>query len=156
MNLSGLRQTALDVLIHEFEQFIEVNRASKLPSSTKGKDLFDSDDVALLDFLKPKGGSGPTIIQPYKKYHDFNAGNFVTEIIQLLNEGRTVILDLCNAPPEVMEYFSKQLSTAVFYEQVDRFSSDTLGDHFVELYFEEAHNLFHQVIRTIKRRSIGV
>jgi Helicase HerA, central domain len=132
----------LDELVRQLEKFIEANRSSKLPSSTKGKDLFDPDEVALLDFLKPKGGSGPTIIQPYKKYHDFNAGNFVTEIIQLLNAGRTVILDLGNAPPEVMEYFSKQLSTAVFYEQVDKFSNDNLGNHFVELYFEEAHNLF--------------
>jgi len=133
----------LDDLVTQLEKAIEANRATKLASSTKGKDLFDPDDVALLDFLRPKGGaSGPTIIQPYKKYHDYNAGNFVTEIIQLLNKGRTVILDLGNAPPEVMEYFSKQLSTAVFYEQVDKFSNDKLGNHFVELYFEEAHNLF--------------
>jgi DNA helicase HerA-like ATPase len=41
-----------------------------------------------------------------------------------------------------MEYFSKHLSTAVFADQVDKFSNNKLGDKYVQLYFEEAHNLF--------------
>jgi DNA helicase HerA-like ATPase len=41
-----------------------------------------------------------------------------------------------------MQYFSNELSKAVFNHQVDKFSNNRLGDHFVQLYFEEAHNLF--------------
>lgn len=34
------------------------------------------------------------------------------------------------------------LSKAVFAHQVDKFSNDKLGDHYIQVYFEEAHNLF--------------
>lgn len=131
-----------------FEHFADADRQNKLlsSSSTKSnpKPLFDPDDDALLGFLKPRFtvGSGPTIIKPYTKYHDKKAGNFVTEIIELLEAGLTVIIDLGNAPPELMEYFSIHLSTAVLHRQVEKFSSNELGNHYLQLYFEEAHNLF--------------
>ena len=138
----------MDDVASEFERFAEADRQSKLLSSSSTaknpKPLFDSDDDALLGFLKPKFavGSGPSMIKPYMQYHDAKAGNFVTEIIQFLEKGKTVILDLGNAPPELMEYFSIHLSTAVFHRQVEKFSSNDLGDHYIQLYFEEAHNLF--------------
>jgi DNA helicase HerA-like ATPase len=53
-----------------------------------------------------------------------------------------VILDLGNADEILMTYFSRQLSEAVFYHQTDKFTNNALGDHFIQLYFEEAHNLF--------------
>jgi DNA helicase HerA-like ATPase len=138
----------MDDVALEFEKLAELDRQEKLMSSSSTKSnpkpLFDSDDDAILGFLKPKFtvGSGPSMIKPYMQYHDPNAGNFVTEILQLLAAGKTVILDLGNAPPELMEYFSIHLSTAVFHRQVDKFSSNELGNHFLQLYFEEAHNLF--------------
>ena len=42
----------------------------------------------------------------------------------------------------MVSYFSRQLSEAVFYHQMDKFTSNSLGKHFIQLYFEEAHNLF--------------
>ena len=145
-NLPDLKD--MDDVALEFEKFAEVDRQNKLMSSSSTqknpKPLFDSDDDALLGFLKPRFvvGSGPSMIKPYMQYHDPNAGNFVTEIIQFLEQGKTVILDLGNAPPELMECFSVHLSTAVFHRQVEKFSSNELGKHFLQLYFEEAHNLF--------------
>lgn len=112
-------------------------------TTDSGNSLFDPNDIALLEYLEPQSGrSGTTLIQPYRKYHDQNAGNFVKEILKHLDDGKTVILDLGNANPEVMEYFSKELSMAVFRHQVDKFSNDRLGKHYIQLYFEEAHNLF--------------
>lgn len=131
----------LDQLVTELEKATEANRATKLKSSS-GKDLFDADDLALLGFLHPTSGAGPKMIQPFKKYHDPKAGNFVVEILKALDEGKTVILDLGNADEEVMRYFSEDLSRAVLGHQVDKFTADALGDHFFQLYFEEAHNLF--------------
>lgn len=138
----------LDDVASEFENFAEADRQTKLmsSSSTKAnpKPIFDSDDDALLGFLKPRFavGSGPSTIKPYTKYHDPQAGNFVTEILEFLESGKTVILDLGNAPPELMEYFSVLLSTAVFHRQVEKFSTNELGHRYLQLYFEEAHNLF--------------
>ena len=135
---------SLDDLAGHLEKAIEANRTAALPSSTKGKNLFDSDDEALLDFLKPKStvSSGPSLLKKYNQYHDAAAGNFVEEILAYLEAGRTVILDLGNAPPELMQYFSVYLSQAVFYRQVEKFSTNQLGDFYLQLYFEEAHNLF--------------
>lgn len=82
------------------------------------------------------------MIQRFRIYHDKTAGNFTQEIVKLLDNGKTVILDLGNANKEVMEYFSYELTNAIFNNQIDKFTTNALGDHFVQLYFEEAHNLF--------------
>lgn len=115
------------------------------PNLTTGNNnpTFDADDQALLEFLEPpQGRSGATIIQPYRIYHHQRAGDFVQNILSSLDRGETVILDLGNAHPILFEYFSDLLSNAVFSHQVDKFSNDSLGNHFIQVYFEEAHNLF--------------
>jgi len=134
---------SLDNLANEFELCAEADRESRLKSSSR-EDLFDADDRAILGFLRPVSSTsaGPKIIQAFRKYHDPNAGDFVEEIIKHLDDGKTVIIDLGNAPPEVTNYFSVHLSKAIFHNQVDKFSNDKLGDHYLQLYFEEAHNLF--------------
>jgi len=134
---------SLDALASEFELCARADRDAKLKSSS-GEDLFDADDRAILGFLCPVSlaSAGPKIIQGFRKYHDPNAGDLVEEIIKLLDEGKTVIIDLGNAPPEVTDYFSVHLSKAIFHNQVDKFSNNKLGNHYLQLYFEEAHNLF--------------
>lgn len=133
----------LQELVSELETIIRFQKANSTNAATSGNNNpFDADDLAILNFLEPKTGTGPPLIQPYRNYHDANAGNFVIDILKLLDEGKTVILDLGNANEEVMLYFSRQLSTAVFRHQTTKFTEDALGNHFVQLYFEEAHNLF--------------
>jgi len=61
--------------------------------------------------------------------------------LQLLDQGKTVILDLGNATDEIRRYFSDMLSRAVFGHQELKFVNNSLRDHYVQLYFEEAHNL---------------
>ena len=113
--------------------------------SDSGNAIFEADHVALLEFLEPQSGrSGVTLLQPYRIYHDPQAEDFIVEILKLLDDGRTVILDLGNANPQVMTYFSDELSKAVFKHQVDKFTNNELGSHYIQLYFEEAHNLFPQ------------
>lgn len=137
---------SLDDLVRELETVNRFRRGNQNHRSlqTGSRDaLFDADDTALLEFLEPPPGrSGIALIQPYRMYHDRKAGDFVNEILQHLDSGETVILDLGNANPEVMNYFSDELSRAVFRRQVDKFTNNQLGDHFIQLYFEEAHNLF--------------
>ena len=135
----------LDELVSFFEDISRKNReGEKLQSSTKGKNLFDPDDEAILNFLEPASTAsvGPGIIQGLRIYHDKAAGNFVEEILAALDEGKTIILDLGNANETVMRYFSRELSERVFAHQTDKFTGNKLDDHYVQLYFEEAHNLF--------------
>lgn len=133
----------LQELVQELETIIRFQRENKDNSKVNGGNSpFNQDDLAIIDFLVPRTGSGTTHIQPYRQYHDPKAGNFVKEILDLLDAGKTVILDLGNANEEVMLYFSKQLSTSVFKHQTAKFTENRLEEHYIQLYFEEAHNLF--------------
>jgi len=104
--------------------------------------MFDADDAALLEFLSPASGSGPTILRGYMAYHAPDAGDFIADILALLDAGKTVILDLGNATDQIRRYFADMLSKAVFGHQEQKFVGNHLAGHFVQLYFEEAHNLF--------------
>lgn len=134
----------LDGLARELELVAEANRAQPLSSSGSGKRLFDPEDEALLGMLKPVGttSTGPRLLQPFTKYHSKKSGDFVTNIISEIDQGSTIILDLGNAAPELMSYFSAYLSREIFHHQVDKFSNNKLERNYVQLYFEEAQNLF--------------
>jgi hypothetical protein len=136
----------LDELIRELKvmaNFVQKNpRSNALISKSSGKPIFDADDKALLNFLSPTSGSGPSILRAYQSYHDPHASDFANEIIDLLDQGKTVILDLGNATDEIRRYFADMLSRKVFSRQEEKFVTNSLGEHYVQLYFEEAHNLF--------------
>jgi len=109
----------------------------------KSNPVFDSEDQALMGFLAPSASSsGASILAKYKIYHKETAGAFERDIIKKLDSGETVILDLGNAQDRVRRYFSDLLSRKIFEHQENKFVSNALGDKFIQLYFEEAHNLF--------------
>lgn len=135
----------LDELVLEMEVVAEFRRddpSNAVFTSSSGKALFDPEDIALLEFLSPASGTGPAILSPYKHYHSAQAGDFVDEILKLLDLGKTVILDLGNATDQIRRYFSDMLSRAVFGHQELKFVTNALANHYIQLYFEEAHNLF--------------
>ena len=133
---------SLDDLVSELEAVARYARDHQ--SDNDVKKAFQADDLALLNFLVPKGATstGPTVLNRYRGYHDAAASDFVAEIIDSLDNGRTIILDLGNANDLIREFFAETLSRKVFAHQEEKFTSDKLGKHFVHLYFEEAHNLF--------------
>ncbi len=137
---------SLDTLQRELEvihRFKKANPNDPNLRSGSGNPIFDQEDNALLEMLEPNPGrSGFSILLRFRTYHDQRAGDYTTNILQLLDRGQTVILDLGNADEILMTYFSRQLSEAVFYHQTDKFTNNKLGNHFIQLYFEEAHNLF--------------
>ena len=123
--------SSLDALVRELEvinRFRRDNPDSPLLISNSGKPVFEPDDQALLGFFDPPSGrSGTSLVQAYRKYHHPHAGDFVREILAFLDAGMTIILDLGNANPEVMQYFSDELSQAVFEHQVEKFTNNALG-----------------------------
>lgn len=138
--------TSLDELVFELElisDYRKKNPDSSLFITKSKKQLFDADDLALLDFFNPSAsGAGPTLLRNYKSYHSSSAGDFINEILDFLDKGKTVILDLGNATDQIRRYFSDMLSRAIFGHQENKFVENTLSNTFVQLYFEEAHNLF--------------
>jgi hypothetical protein len=132
----------LDELRAELEIIALYHQTNPTATTKSGNSLFDADDSALLNFLSPSSGSGPSILRSYQSYHAANAGNFINDIIMSIDKGMTVILDLGNATDQIRRYFADMISIAVFKHQEHKFVSNALGQHFVQLYFEEAHNLF--------------
>jgi hypothetical protein len=136
----------LDELARELEKvqaFRKDNSESDLLQTSSGNALFDPDAGALLDFFNPgTSGGGVRVIRPFLPYHDPNAADFVTEVLEALDQGKTVILDLGNATDEIRRYFSDYLSRAVFSHQEYKFVNNSFNGKYVQLYFEEAHNLF--------------
>lgn len=139
--------STLSTLVSELEviaRFAQDNPADKTLISSSGNAILDASDSALLKFLAPSSAtsSGPIMLRAYLDLHSHIAGDFVTEILELLESGKTVILDLGNATDEIRVYFADMLSWAVFRNQEEKFVGNYLQNHFVQLYFEEAHNLF--------------
>ena len=136
----------LATLREELERLLAFHRntpsASELKSTGSGDPILDPDDLAMLNYLTPTTGAGPSMIQPYTSYHDQNAGDFIEETKTLLDKGETVILDLSNANSELVKFFSLELTREIFYAQVRKFTLNDLGQHYVQLFFEEAHALF--------------
>ncbi len=136
----------LQTCLEEVELLIKYHRRNSddvvFKSKGSGNALLDSDDLALLEFLLPKTGLGPKLLMDYRIYHDTAAGNFSKEILDFLDAGKVVILDLGNAHPLILDYYSTYLSKEIFSQQVQKFSNNELGDKYIQLFFEEAHNLF--------------
>jgi len=135
----------LSTLRREMEAIAEFSRnnpGSPLLQTSSGNDLLDSHDLAMLNFIKPAVGGGPVMLRPFITYHDPLASDIVSNILQQIDEGKTVILDLGNANDRIRRYFSDLLSNAIFSHQEEKFTSNNLEDFYVQLYFEEAHNLF--------------
>ena len=143
-NSAPAEPTTLAALQNEFEKIASFRNQN--PDSQvfikDGESIFQPDDIALLGFLTPSSGSGPSILRPYVSFHHRDAGEFNKEILSLLDDGKTVILDLGNAADEVRRYFSNMLSLDIFHHQESKFVENKLQGHYIQLFFEEAHNLF--------------
>ncbi|RAU84511.1 hypothetical protein DP923_03130 [Pontibacter arcticus] len=136
---------SLQELVNELEvisEFRRDNANNRLFLTGSGNALFDADDIAMLNFLNPSSGSGPTVLRAYSSYHSSDASDFINDIVNLVDKGITVILDLGNATDQIRRYFADMISRAVFSHQEVKFVNNNLGENFVQLYFEEAHNLF--------------
>ncbi len=137
----------LSSLVDEFKRlnsFSRNNPDDPNLRSGSGKKILDPELSSILSFLDPGGvGAGASkLLPPIKKYHDKDAGDFIREILFHIDDGKTVILDLGSADETVRSYFSDYLSVEIFRHQEQKFTSNSLGKHYVQLYFEEAHNLF--------------
>ena len=133
----------MEQLAKEMELVAEHAKSKNWRLYTDSKSpLFDPDDQALLTFLKPGSGAGPGIIKEYTDFHSPDATSFAREIGDAVALGRTVILDLGSASDTIRQYFADMVSQEIFRRLEAAFTRDALGQHYVQLYFEEAHNLF--------------
>ena len=121
-----------------------------------GREYLDETAKSMLTILaKCRAGGGGAVsgyskLVPLRRYHARDAGRLVDEIADAVDACRTVIIDLSNAAEELATFFGQMVSSAVFSRQMEKFTADRLGDHFVQFYFEEAHNLFPRDDRDLR------
>jgi hypothetical protein len=147
----AIRNTPPPLLPNSFEQmvgeFLVVGRFSKqYPNdpglTSEGRYLFDMDERLMVTFLQPHVGTGTYVLRPCLPYHSPEAVNFTADTLERLSRGETVIIDLGSANQQIIRFFARSLSEAVFAMQEKKFANNELNDVFVQLYFEEAHVIF--------------
>lgn len=114
-----------------------------------GREWADEDLQTLMRFLtrkpKPSGAAseaGFRKLIPARQLHTSTTDkSFEDEIIALLRAGEIVIMDLSQGDPEIQRTFSDRVCRRIFADAMDRFVKNESAN-FVQLYFEEAHNLF--------------
>lgn len=138
------RIDTLEDLAVELETVTRFDRDRGWKAKTaSNKPRFDADDKALLEFLAPRRGrSGPKALDGFVDYHSPDADDFLGEIRREVWNGRTVILDLGSATETIRRYFADMIAQDLFTMQESAFARDLVNGHYVQLYFEEAHNLF--------------
>lgn len=120
----------------------ESDNKRHFPDSDDGTPYFTLVDNVFLRLLGDRTVSGVIYLRPFRSYHDRDGRNAEREIVGHLEGGLTVLVDYANAPERVVEALSKRIAGAVFGRMMERFADNSLGDHFVLMYFEEAHRLF--------------
>lgn len=114
-----------------------------------GREWADEDLQTLLRFLtrraKPDGAAneaGFRKLIPFRSLHTATIDKaFEDEIVELLRGGGIVILDLSQGDPDIQRTYSDRVCHKIFNDAMKRFVSNE-PDNFIQLYFEEAHNLF--------------
>ena len=109
--------------------------------SPHGQYIFDSDEQVMISLLTGNGHA-LDLLRPCVYYHDPRASHFTSDILQALADCKTVIVNLSSAPQKILRYFATNICTSIFHEQERKFVSNSLNDHYVQIYFEEAHNIF--------------
>lgn len=107
-----------------------------------GAPLFDNEEDILMSFISSGNGQHPYMLRPCLIYHSAKADDFEAQIMTSLDEGRTVIIDLSNATDQVVRYFAQKICWAIFASQEHKFKLNTLTGRYVQIYFEEAHDIF--------------
>jgi hypothetical protein len=110
--------------------------------TAQGRPVFDNEENILMRFLCAEGGQGPYQLRSCLPYHSPIAEDFTQHILSSLDEGRTVIVDLSNAPDRVVRYFAQKMCMAIFAEQEHKFNLNSLAGRYIQIFFEEAHDIF--------------
>jgi DNA helicase HerA-like ATPase len=126
------------------DQFFEEYR------NKKDKEYLDQDLKACLAFLtrKRNPGHGAPNVSGYSKLRGLLSRHtstvdrpFAEEIVDLLRNGKIVIVDLSQGDPDIQRLYSESICIAIFRDSMGRFINND-PNNFVQFYFEEAHNLF--------------
>jgi len=115
----------------------------------EGREWADEDLKALLVMLTRKRTpgkgadcSGFRVFKAGLEMHTDSADKpYANEILEALRNGKIVIADLSQGNPEIIQLYSEKICQRIFADAMQRFIN-TQSNNFIQMYFEEAHNLF--------------
>ncbi len=119
-------------------------------SRTKsGREWADDDLQSLMQILTQRGkpggavsGAGFRKLVPLRSHHTATIDTpFEDEIVSLLRDGKVVLIDLSQGDPRIQRTYSDRVCQRIFRDGMERFIKNEEAN-FIQLYFEEAHNLF--------------
>ena len=119
------------------------------PAKHGGRQWADDDLKSLMRFLtrKPSPGAQASeagfrkLVRLRELHTPTLQKSYEEEIVGLLRDGKIVIIDLSQGNPEIQRTYSDRLCASIFREAMNRFIRNE-STNFVQMYFEEAHNLF--------------
>jgi DNA helicase HerA-like ATPase len=114
-----------------------------------GREWADEDLQTLMRFLtrkqRPGGNPSETGFRKLIRGRDLHTPSldesFEDEIIKLLGDGKIVLIDLSQGDPLIQRTYSDRVCKKIFNYAMGRFVANEQAN-FVQMYFEEAHNLF--------------
>jgi hypothetical protein len=142
------RSVPLDTASPVFTRAWEIyGQGSPAFATQSGRAYFDETASSMLTILTQHTATGNAVsgfrkFLPFKRYHSRKSGLLLREVLAALDAGRTVIIDLSNAARELIGFFGGLVARAIFNAQMTRFTENRLGDQYVQLYFEDADQLF--------------
>lgn len=132
-----------------WENFVVPNGPFEAYKQSKGRPWADDDAQNLMRFLtrRPNPTSAPSEagfrkLIPHRSLHTSSLGEpYEQEIVGRLRNGEIVIVDLSQGDPKIQRTYSDRLCISIFSDAMNRFIRNESAN-FIQLYFEEAHNLF--------------
>ena len=132
-----------------WENYDEPNGPFAAYKASNGTEWADDDLKTLMRFLtrRSKPGANPTEsgfrkLKPAVKLHTATLGkSFEDDIVELLRDGKIVLVDLSQGDPSIQATYSESVCRAIFGDAMRGFINNE-SQNFIQLYFEEAHNLF--------------
>src|SRR5207248_11736183 len=119
------------------------------PANNAGREWAEDDLKSLMRFLTRKPDPGAQASEAgFRKLVRLRSLHTATiqksyelEIVDLMRAGKIVVVDLSQGNPQIQRIYSDRLCSAIFRDSMDRFIKNE-ATNFVQMYFEEAHNLF--------------
>ncbi len=123
----------------------------KYKKSHEGRDWADEDLKALLVMLTRKRSPGASKAADCSGFRVLKSGlelhtpsidkPYADTILELLRQGKIVIADLSQGDPTIIQLYSEKICQRIFADAMNNFIRNA-SNNFVQMYFEEAHNLF--------------
>lgn len=147
-----------DQAIKWFEGFWQNYKDLKFIKSyydDKDKEWADDDLKTLLRMLTLKNENGKAANisgygklrkkELYEMHTPSAVSHFEYDIVNVLREGRIVIVDLSEGPEVARNNYSERIVSTIFNDSMSKFidnKDESNGLNVIQIYFEEAHNLF--------------